>query len=158
MTHNLAERDTLNSMVICRICKTEVEKYANGTRCRNCYNSYMTDYMVRRYHARRIEAIKLLGGKCAVCNTTEKLELDHIDRTAKTFDIGKLFSRGKARYLKELELCQLLCYDCHKEKTFEDAGYSEEHGKGLTGKRNCRCALCGPLKKRYMQDNGYKWK
>lgn len=33
-----------------------------------------------------------------------------------------------------------------------DAQQTVGHGGGLTGVKNCRCELCGPLKNRYMRD------
>lgn len=145
-------------MVICRICKTEVEKYTNGTKCKACYNEYMAKYMLKRYHDRRNEAIELLGGQCVNCGSIKDLELDHVDSSKKNFDIAKLLSRGKTQYLKELDLCQVLCSTCHKSKTLTDLGYATEHGQGITGKRNCYCELCKPLKRVYMRTNKYRWK
>lgn len=113
-------------------------------------NAYMNDYMKRRYHERKLEAISLLGGRCFNCSSTRNLELDHIDRKLKNFSLSKLWSISKERYLEELELCQLLCYDCHKEKTRQEA--SVEHGGGLSGKRNCICISCKIKKREYMQN------
>lgn len=112
--------------------------------------TYMADYMLRRYHARRAEAVARLGGKCRNCGTTEHLEIDHIDPATKSFDLGTLWSVAKARYDAELEKCQLLCHGCHAAKSASEQ--SVGHGEGLTGKRNCRCKLCGPLKNRYNRE------
>jgi 5-methylcytosine-specific restriction endonuclease McrA len=43
------------------------------------YNAYMNKYMKERYERRRSEAVASLGGKCVVCGTTDRLELDHIN-------------------------------------------------------------------------------
>lgn len=110
-------------------------------------NEYMREYMARRYRARREAALVQLGGTCALCGATENLEFDHVDRTTKRGEISRLFSRGEARYKQELEKCQLLCSSCHRAKSA--AEIAVDHGGGLTGKRNCRCPLCGPLKKAY---------
>lgn len=136
-------------MVTCRLCRAEVEKYANGKRCRDCYNEYMAEYMLRRYHERRTEAVALLGGHCVICNTADSLEFDHVDRKTKEGDIAKLWSGTREKFLEELSKCQLLCKEHHKEKTLGEI--SVEHGGGLTGKYNCRCDLCGPLKKAYQE-------
>lgn len=110
-------------------------------------NEYMREYMLKRYHTRREQAIEKLGGKCAICGTTEDLEIDHIDPSTKSMDLGRAWSYSQKRYDKEIELCQLLCYDCHKTKSGNE--HSVDHGKGLTGKRNCYCDLCKPLKRAY---------
>lgn len=110
-------------------------------------NEYMAAYMLQRYHDRRNAAIKELGGVCIVCGSTDNLEIDHIDPKTKTMSISKMWSCSKEKYMAEIKLCQLLCYTHHRIKT--SAERSVEHGKGLTGKKNCRCALCGPLKNAY---------
>lgn len=113
-------------------------------------NEYMAAYMNARYHRRRAEAVELLGGRCVQCGSTDALELDHIDRTTKAGELGRLFSRGEARYRAELAKCQLLCEECHRRKSADEQ--SVEHGGGKTGKKNCRCRLCGPLKNKYMRE------
>ncbi|MCV7174796.1 hypothetical protein [Mycolicibacterium sphagni] len=117
------------------------------TLAREDYNAYMRQYMLALYHERRVESFEMLGGHCVVCGSTEGLEVDHIDRTTKTIELGKLWSCARKRYLAELELCQLLCEPHHREKSAREM--SVEHGEGLTGKRNCRCDLCRPLKNAY---------
>ena len=53
---------------------------------------------------------------CAKCNTTKKkLTLDHIDSTTKVDH--KIWSWSAERRNAELAKCQVLCEDCHKEKT-----------------------------------------
>lgn len=110
-------------------------------------NEYMASYMNRRYHSRRVEALALLGGCCVVCGTTEKLEFDHIDPSTKIFDVSKLNGVSKERYFDEISKCQLLCHEHHVEKSISER--SVDHGEGITGKKNCRCELCGPLKREY---------
>lgn len=114
------------------------------------YNNYMRDYMKRRYHERRAEAIQLLGSRCVRCNATENLETDHIDRTTKSFDLGKLWSIARHLYLEELEKCQLLCEDCHKKKSALEMSVS--HGGGVSGKKNCKCEPCRIKKRDYMRN------
>lgn len=110
----------------------------------------MAEYMLLRYHSRRTEAIKFLGGKCVRCETTENLEFDHIDPKKKLYDIGKVWSFSKEKFWIEINKCQLLCEFHHKEKTTKEQ--SVEHGQGKTGKRNCYCDLCKPLKTKYTRD------
>lgn len=112
-------------------------------------NAYMAGYMLRRYHARRADAIQRLGGRCAECGITEHLEIDHRDPATKSFDLGRMWSVSHSRYLAELDKCQLLCHEHHAEKSIRER--SVDHGGGLTGKRNCRCELCRPLKLAYQK-------
>ena len=66
---------------------------------------------------RRLEYIKYLGGKCAKCGITERLEFDHINQESKKFNIGSRVAMKTDKLKEELHKCQLLCYDCHLEKT-----------------------------------------
>jgi 5-methylcytosine-specific restriction endonuclease McrA len=113
------------------------------------YNAYMREYQAKRYHTRRAFFIAEMGGKCAQCGRTEDLEFDHINPEEKSFNVGdRLSNRSEENIRAELEKCQLLCKTCHKDKSVKSRSY--DHGEGLTGKRNCRCKLCGPLKNAYM--------
>lgn len=90
---------------------------------RNSYNEYMRESILARYHERRISALNLLGALCHSCYTEEKLEFDHIDRDTKNFAISKLWSISWDKFIEELEKCQILCHDCHKEKTKQYRDY-----------------------------------
>lgn len=57
-----------------------------------------------------------LGGKCCKCDSTERLELDHIDPSLKTSK-QSLLSMGLDKALQECDNIQLLCHCCHKEKS-----------------------------------------
>jgi hypothetical protein len=111
------------------------------------YNAYMREYNKERYWKLKAEAHERLGGKCVKCGSTENLEIDHIDRRTKSIDVTRFCSVSREKFLAELPLCQLLCTDHHKEKTIAER--SVPHGGGLTGKKNCRCELCAPLKNAY---------
>lgn len=134
-------------MFECRVCHGEVEQLANGGRCRPCYNAYMRTYMLARYHRRRTETIEKLGGVCVDCGSTESLEFDHAKRTTKVFDLGHGWSFSEKRLRAEVGKCVLRCKECHRTKTSLEQ--SVEHGGGLTGKRNCYCDKCAPLKRAY---------
>lgn len=117
---------------------------------RDGYNEYMRGYLNDRYAHTKKEVVAFLGGKCVICGTTSNLEIDHIDRSNKSFDVSKLWSKNKNDYLTEIKKCQLLCKNHHKEKTSKERGV--EHGGGLTGKRGCPCDLCRSRKSEYMKE------
>jgi len=71
---------------------------------------------LRRQERRKI-LIEHLGGKCCGCGTTENLQFDHIDRTQKSFNIGKCIDYSLERLIPEVDKCQLLCYECHEVKS-----------------------------------------
>ena len=71
------------------------------------------------YHKRRAELIEKLGGRCAVCGSTENLEFDHIDSSSKEINVSKCITLNFSRIEAELDKCQLLCHICHLKKTKE---------------------------------------
>lgn len=112
---------------------------------REKYNEYMREYQKRKYEQRRSMFISELGGKCVQCDSVENLEFDHISKETKSFNVAKKMANGALATLREeIQKCQLLCQPCHKKKS--DAEEEVGHGEGLTGKKNCRCELCAPLK------------
>lgn len=91
-----------------------------------------------------------LGGRCIKCGSVKNLQFDHIDRATKEFDVSRMFrNRARKDLISELNKCQLLCKPCHDEKTSREMGV--DHGGGLSGKRNCKCALCKARKNEYMR-------
>lgn len=80
----------------------------------------MRKYILKRYHKRMALAHKRLGGKCAKCRKTKRLEIDHIDPLTKSFTLAKMWSISKANFNKELAKCQLLCKHHHKKKSLKE--------------------------------------
>lgn len=117
---------------------------------REKYNEYMREYMIARYYRWRQEAITHLGGKCVDCGSVDGLELDHVDRTTKTYNISKQ-TLSKTAFWAEIEKCVLRCDPCHNARTAEQL--SVGHGGGKTGKKNCYCDKCAPLKRAYQNAN-----
>lgn len=79
----------------------------------------------QRYQQHRQEAIEYLQDKydhigCVGCGSTIRLEFDHIDPSLKECDPAKSFGAKTItqRIWNEIDKCQLLCNDCHKQKTF----------------------------------------
>lgn len=118
------------------------------------YNSYQKSYQLQRYHARRLEAIDKLGGKCIKCNSLDKLELDHVDRNKKSFKISKLWSISNERFQEEVTKCQVLCRDCHELKTLDELGQvsgKNTHGS-LSSYRYCKCDICRKAHNKYARE------
>lgn len=112
--------------------------------------------MLKRYHERMLEAKEKLGGKCCRCGSLNKLEIDHIDKTTKSFTLGGFWSCSKEKFLFELGKCQLLCQQCHEKKTLSESGKKSAkntHGT-LSSYRYCKCSLCKQAKNEYMA----KWR
>ena len=88
---------------------------------------------------------------CVKCGSTERLELDHIDPSAKA--THAIWSWSKERQLEELAKCQVLCYSCHTEKTAADKRKMFEkhpdHGTIARYKKDCRCEPCKEALREY---------
>jgi hypothetical protein len=113
---------------------------------------YMRKYMLQRYHRRRAHAIEVLGGKCVDCESNDNLEFDHALPEDKSFNVAKAFAGMAEKTLwVEIHKCVLRCKECHAVKTYQE-DLAVGHGLGLTGKKNCRCDLCRPLKNAYSRD------
>lgn len=108
--------------------------------------------LMERYEMRREAFINYLGGKCNRCGVTDGLEFDHVDRTTKEFTIAKRMVSMNLDELKvEIDKCQLLCNECHKDKSREAGDFGDvEHGGGSSGKRNCPCEPCKAKKAEFM--------
>lgn len=119
------------------------------------YNEYQRVYQLERYHRRRAEAIRILGGRCVVCGTTDDLEIDHINWRDKSFHIGRLWSIAYDRFLDEISKCQLLCEDHHKEKSSHESLDRRPitHGKEWAAIHyQCQCEECIEFKELYLQE------
>jgi hypothetical protein len=108
---------------------------------------YMREYMANRYHQKRKEVIDRLGGRCVRCGDTKgPFHLDHKNASKKTMRASDLHSVNDKRFESELKNLQLLCEDCHKEKTKETWDYSTpkpSHGTyWFFRKYRCRCPAC----------------
>jgi 5-methylcytosine-specific restriction endonuclease McrA len=99
-------------------------------------------FQVAWREARRIEFIDSKGGKCVKCKSIDRLEVDHIDKTLKTMNPTRIWSRRKEVRDAELANCQVLCYGCHKEKTISERYVEHPHGIYAKYKYGCRCELC----------------
>ena len=117
-------------------------------------------YRKKRRDMLKKRAIEFLGGKCVKCETEERLEFDHIDPATKCFSIAARIGCKWEDTLVELRKCQLLCYDCHREKTATQhkeiynrlvlkgvavgrPRKTYEHGMVQKYKRDkCRCDYC----------------
>lgn len=113
-------------------------------------------YMAEKYRIQREEFKNLLGGICTVCGAAEELEFDHIDWTKKSFNFSRYYGRfSKSKALAELDKCQLLCVEHHKQKSAGD--WAEQsalktftHGTTYGWmKKSCRCEECLAARNKY---------
>ena len=85
------------------------------SRCTKCN----VDRVQKRREKIKIMAVTYKGGSCIKCGYNKcvaALEFHHRDPTQKDFAIGnKGYTRGWERVRLELDKCDLLCSNCHKE-------------------------------------------
>ena len=100
--------------------------------------------------AKKIKAIDYLGGKCIECSDDNifHLSFHHKDPTDKEANIGSLLSTQKQWSIiqKELDKCELICENCHREKhNIEsiDSRARENKRVYLEYKNLYECSKCG---------------
>ena len=89
---------------------------------------------------RRATWISILGNCCYKCGSTNRIELDHVDRKTKVSN--SIWSWKAERIVQELSKCQLLCHDCHKIKTLSEITLPLVHGIFRGYDKGCRCSEC----------------
>ena len=106
----------------CKVELTEDNAYKKGNRlqsyCKPCHNKLFQ----ARWQQRKIDAIAYKGGKCKVCGYSKyygALEFHHRDTTEKEFDWRKMRLVSKDKLTQELDKCDLLCANCHREVHYE---------------------------------------
>lgn len=77
--------------------------------------------------ALKLRLVLALGGKCAICGYARNLaalDFDHLEPATKDHTVSHLlYSADPRAYdnaLKESRKCQLICSNCHREKTYPD--------------------------------------
>ena len=74
----------------------------------------------KQHKEKRAKCVEYLGGKCVVCGTIHNLQFDHIKRDTKKYSITRKLTIKFDNLKEELDKCQLLCVDCHLEKTAKE--------------------------------------
>jgi hypothetical protein len=86
--------------------------------CKNCFN----EYVKQRWKDRKLKSIEYKGGKCSSCGYNKcpnVLEFHHRDPTQKEFEGKELRQMSWDKVIKELDKCDLLCSNCHRERHYE---------------------------------------
>ena len=110
----------------CEICNKQFET-KSSTRI-YCYEysgeSTRSDNVTRKHQktilrkSMKLQAIKLLGGKCSICGynkCVDALEFHHTSPKMKDFKLGSGNTMSWKDYKKEALKCILVCSNCHKE-------------------------------------------
>lgn len=98
---------------ICRLCDKKIsDNLKNRFRCHSCNTK------IRRVRAKQA-AIKYLGGECKKCGYNKHpaaMDFHHRDVSDKDFNIGAAANKKWEVIKKELDKCDLLCANCHREE------------------------------------------
>jgi len=103
----------------CKCGKEFCEKpYGKGAlMCKSCVSN-------RRRFSKKLRAIEYLGGKCVVCGYNKcpaAMDFDHLDPSQKEFAISGKHCMAWNKIQAELDKCQLLCANCHREKHYQES-------------------------------------
>lgn len=89
-----------------------------GSWCKSCNHKQVLD----RQQAFKKTIVDIKGGSCVICGYNKciaALEFHHKDPSQKDFVFSKFkgasFEKNKETILKELDKCDLLCSNCHRE-------------------------------------------
>lgn len=85
----------------------------------------------RRRDKRRFASIEYKGGKCCRCGYSRclsALDFHHRDQSQKEFSMAGNYTRSWEAVKKELDKCDLICSNCHRE--IHDGEYLNGRGFG----------------------------
>ena len=111
---------------ICEICEEKFEtKSSTRIYCYKCSGESTRINNQTRKHQKtilrrnmKLQAIKLLGGKCCRCGydkCVDALEFHHTNPNEKDFKLGSGNTMSWKEYKTEAMKCILVCSNCHKE-------------------------------------------
>jgi len=106
---------------ITRKCKhhgdTIFFKNGRSYRCRACWNEKV---IVKRV-ALKMRMVEFAGGCCTRCGFNRSfvaLDFHHIDPQSKSFPLSSGYCYSWDRVVEEMNKCELLCANCHRELHF----------------------------------------
>ena len=91
---------------------------------RKHYENNKDQYLARNAEAKRLKAEHIRERKsvpCMDCGQTYPyyvMDFDHRDPAVKDKNVSQLLSYGWKRFLAEIEKCDVVCSNCHRERTF----------------------------------------
>ena len=98
--------------------------------------------MKKYIQKRRQDWIDSQGGHCVKCGSTDELEVDHIYQEEKSREVSSLWVLKESTRMDELKKCQVLCHDCHLEKTVAEKD-PMRHGTWYSAYfKKCKCEDC----------------
>lgn len=148
---------------MCRRCDTIKEakdfyKRRKGTDLSPYCKTCTVDQSLQRQRRLKKEAINYLGGKCQRCGYDKcqaAFDFHHRDPSEKEFSLAQCNTTGfNEKIKKELDKCELLCANCHREVHWEEKEFinlSPRQPKKIYSCQDCdveitdtatRCVTC----------------
>lgn len=111
-------------------CENEVHQNDTNRLRMFCNKKCRVKYHVdRRRLELKFKAVQYKGGKCEQCGHKGSIacyDFHHTDPSRKLFALGKdPHTRSWERIKEEVDKCQLLCANCHREVEFSKTSHSK---------------------------------
>jgi hypothetical protein len=110
----------------CYTCKPFISRGKTIKYCLNCKQSSSISGLNQNGKCRtcalkdiKVYALNYLGNKCCVCGYNKcksALEFHHRNPKEKEFSIGEARTKNLEKIKAELDKCDLLCANCHREE------------------------------------------
>lgn len=126
---NEKDKELYRSGQIIRTCKECQEEFAPTSRrrywCKPCENARNKKAKVPK---RQLVYNHYKNNPCEMCGESRIpcLQLDHIDPSTKSFNLGKAESKSEEAILNEIAKCRVMCANCHAMATAEQQGWYKD--------------------------------
>ena len=105
----------------CKNCNTPIQRNNRQIYCTACAKAIkrakQVQYTTKRRQKVKAEAVEYKGGKCSVCGYCRciaSLEFHHRNKNEKEFTMSRT-NKSLAQIKSELDKCDLVCANCHRE-------------------------------------------
>lgn len=102
----------------CRVHGPGMEHRIQGVTKRKVCLACVREHVKRNRRETKSFLVEAFGGRCQVCGyhrTPNALEFHHLHEDLKTLGVSNSLNRSMTTLTRELELCVLLCANCHRE-------------------------------------------
>ena len=127
-----AESIKQDSNPTCRECKDQLVVGSSWAQswesvpvylCKQCHNAYNAPRKAKRKTIKKERAIEHLGGKCKDCGEVyikDVYDFHHRNPKEKDFSISNNLDCKWQRIERELDKCDLLCSNCHRNRHYKE--------------------------------------